>query len=82
MSDNIRQKIEALHEADDHQSIVELILAIPPEERDRLLVAADSEGIIWAEGFGADRRCVWREDSQRGCVFEIIVGEDRKNGEA
>lgn len=34
MSDNIRQKIEALHEADDHRSIVELILAIPPEERD------------------------------------------------
>lgn len=55
---------------------------IPPEKRQQLVVAADSEGIIWAEGFGADRRCVWREDSRQGCVFAIITTEDRQNGEA
>lgn len=54
---------------------------IPPERRRELLVAEDREGIIWAEGFGADRRCAWREDSRYGCVIEIIM-EDRKDGEA
>lgn len=55
---------------------------IPPEKRQQLMVAADSEGIIWAEGFGADRRCAWREDSRQGCVLEIITTEDGENGEA
>lgn len=55
---------------------------IPPEKRRQLMVAADSEGIIWAEGFGADRRCAWREDSRQGCVLEIITTEDGENGEA
>lgn len=52
---------------------------IPPEQRQRLLVAEDREGIIWAQGFGADRRCAWRRDSVRGCVIEIIR-EDKRNG--
>ena len=55
---------------------------IPPEKRQQLMVAADSEGIVWAEGFGADRRCAWREDSRQGCVLEIITTEDGENGEA
>lgn len=54
---------------------------IPPEQRQFLAVAEDSRGIIWAEGFGADRRCAWREDSAAGCVFEIVRTEDGKNGE-
>lgn len=54
---------------------------IPPEERQRLLVAEDREGIIWAQHFGADRRCAWGEDSARGCVIEIIR-EDEKDGNA
>ncbi len=55
---------------------------IPPEERQHLVVAEDSQGIIWAEGFGADRRCAWRSDTAAGCVFEIRRTEDGKNGEA
>ena len=49
---------------------------IPPEARQTLVVAEDSEGIIWAERLGADRRCAWREDSAAGCVFEVIAEED------
>ena len=46
---------------------------VPPEKRGMLVVAQDAEGIIWAEGFGADRRCAWREDSRLGCVWEVIT---------
>jgi len=54
---------------------------IPPERRRELVVAEDREGIIWAEGFGADRRCAWQEDSRQGCVWEIgnVIREDAEN---
>ncbi len=53
---------------------------VPPEQRQVLAVAEDSRGIIWAEGFGADRRCAWREGSTAGCVFEIRRTEESGNG--
>ena len=34
MSDQMLQQIEALHQEDDHQAIVDLIQAVPPGERD------------------------------------------------
>lgn len=53
---------------------------IPPEKREMLAVAQDAEGIIWAEGFGVDRRCAWREDSRFGCVWEVVTEEDDHEG--
>jgi len=54
---------------------------IPPEQRRELVVAEDREGIIWAQGFGADRRCAWNEDSRQGCVWEVKTREDVNHDE-
>lgn len=49
---------------------------IPPERRQELVVAEDAGGIIWAEGFGADRRCAPTPDSRRVCVWEVVTEEN------
>ena len=51
---------------------------IPPARRKALAVAEDEEGIIWAEVFGADRRCAPGAETGRLLVFEVV--EDSKSG--
>jgi len=44
---------------------------IPPQQRKQMAVLADDNGILWAEGFGTDRRAILTEKTSR--VLEITV---------
>ena len=44
---------------------------LPPEERKKMAVLADENGVLWAEGFGTDRRAAVRESTKR--ILEITV---------
>lgn len=47
--------------------------AVPPEERGRIPILADDAGIVWMEGFGADRRTAVDETTRRVLVVEIGI---------
>lgn len=51
---------------------------IPPPERPGVALAQDSDGIIWAEGFGADRRTAAGAGTQRILLFEML--EEQRDG--
>ena len=51
---------------------------IPPHERPGVALAQDSDGIIWAEGFGADRRTAAGAGTQRILLFEML--EEQRDG--
>ncbi len=51
---------------------------IPPDRRAFLVVAEDEEGILWAQDFGADRRCAPDGEDGRFLLFEVV--EDEKSG--
>lgn len=44
---------------------------IPPAERNRLLVLADDEGVVWLEGFGVDGRVLLKQETK----WVLIGGE-------
>lgn len=44
---------------------------IPAEERSRVPVAADAEGVFWVGGFGAAQRCALRKETKRAFRIEI-----------
>lgn len=44
---------------------------IPPEERCMIPVAADSQGIIWVLGAGADERCAVSGGTKRAYILEV-----------
>ena len=50
---------------------------LPPARRKALAVAEDGEGILWAEGFGADRRCAPGPDGDGLLYFEVVEDRDR-----
>jgi tRNA(Ile)-lysidine synthase len=44
---------------------------IPPGQRRQMAVLADENGILWAEGFGADRRAAVTENTRRILVITV-----------
>lgn len=52
---------------------------VPAALRDRLLVLADDEGVLWAEPMGADRRCCAGSESQHILTVEVL--EERESYE-
>ncbi len=45
---------------------------IPPPERALVPVLADEAGVVWAEGFGCDRRCEVTHNTKNVAVIDII----------
>lgn len=49
---------------------------IPPEQRKKMAVLADENGILWAEGFGTDRRAAVHGNTKRILVIAVApIGE-------
>ncbi len=44
---------------------------VPPEEREKRLVCADSRGVFWVEGFGADSRAAVSGETKRVLLIRI-----------
>ncbi len=44
---------------------------ISPENRNAVAVLRDKKGVLWVEGFGADRRCKVTKDTQKVLIINI-----------
>lgn len=49
--------------------------AVPELQRQRMLVLAGGEGLLWAEGFGAAESAAVREDTRRVMTLDILEDE-------
>lgn len=51
---------------------------IPPQERARLLVLTDGQGVLWAEGIGVHRRAAPAPDTTTALIIDVL--EEQKDG--
>ncbi len=42
---------------------------IPPENRNKIIIISDSDGLLWIEGFGCAERCRICEETKRVCII-------------